>query len=257
VRTVVVVGIGEMGGVFARALLRTGAAVVPVLRGDDPQHLAAEIDRPALVLVTVAEDDLDVTLGSLPASWLGSIGLIQNELLPHVWERQGIVDPTVAAVWFEKKPGQDVRVIIPTPVAGPAAPMVVEGLRAIGIPADEVQPPALVDALVVKNLYILVANIAGLAVGGTVGALVSDHAELTAAVTGDVLDLQEHLLGRPLDRDRLVAQMAAAMSADPEHKATGRTAWRRLQRAIVTADAARLEVPTLRSIAASTAQGGS
>jgi hypothetical protein len=43
--------------------------------------------------------------------------------------------------------------------------------------------------------------------------------------------------------------MVAAFAADPDHGATGRSAPRRLQRAIAAADAAGLPVPALRAIA--------
>lgn len=247
-RTVVIVGIGEMGGVFARALLCTGATVVPVLRRVDPHTIAAEVAEPDLVLVAVGEDDLDQALTSLPTVWRDRAGLIQNELLPHAWQRHGIANPTVAAVWFEKKPGHDVKIVRSTPVAGAAARLVVDGLQSIGIPATEIPASELTDELVVKNLYILTSNIAGLEVGGTTGALWNDHNDLTAAVASEVLDLQEQLVGHLLDRGRLLAAMAEAFAADPDHTSTGRSAPRRLERAIRIADEAGLAVPTLRSI---------
>jgi hypothetical protein len=248
-RSAVVIGIGEMGGVFSRALLRHGVVVVPVLRSSQPDAVAGEIAEPELALITVAEDDLDATLASLPAPWRARAGLIQNELLPRDWEKHDIDNPTVAVVWFEKKPGREVAVIMPTPVAGPAAGLLVAALDSIGIPATEITASRLVDSLVVKNLYILTANIAGMRVGGSVGALWRDHRDLATAVAGDVLDIQQHLVPGPLDREWLLSEMVAAFAADPDHGATGRSAPRRLQRAIAAADAAGLPVPALRAIA--------
>jgi len=48
----VIIGVGEMGGVFARGLLRSG------FRATDVQQLAQHIGDPELVLVAVAEGDL-------------------------------------------------------------------------------------------------------------------------------------------------------------------------------------------------------
>ena len=41
-KPVVIIGIGEIGGVFARGLLRAGYPLVPVNRNDDIQQVAVE-----------------------------------------------------------------------------------------------------------------------------------------------------------------------------------------------------------------------
>jgi hypothetical protein len=248
---VVIVGMGEMGGVFGRAFLTAGHPVYPVRRGDDMEALAASLPDPAMVLVAVAEDDLDAVLASLPEPWRGAVGLIQNELLPRSWEAHGIEAPTVAVVWFEKKPGKPVTVIVPTLVGGPAAPILLDALASIGIDVEAVDDDELVEALVAKNLYILTANIAGLRSGGTVSNVWDDR-ELADAVVDEVLTIQEHLLGSPVDRQRAVAAMVEAFHADPDHGATGRSAPRRLQRALGQAAEAGIEVPTLDAIAEET-----
>ncbi len=246
---VVVVGIGEMGSVFARAFLRAGHPVFPVLRGTDLAAAASAVPAPGLVLVAVGEDALDPVLASLPSTWRDAVMLIQNELLPRDWTRHGIVAPTVAPVWFEKKPGRDTKVIVPTPVAGPHAEGVVTALEGIGIAARHVPDVQIVGHLVAKNLYILTANIAGLVTGGTVGALWHEHGEISRPVADEVLAIQATLVDTPIDRDAVLAEMIDAIDADPDHGATGRSAPRRLTRALDHADAAGLAVPTLRSIA--------
>jgi prephenate dehydrogenase len=75
---VVLVGVGEMGGVFAKALLKKGHTVIPVIRSTSVEDLAGSEPEPTLVLVTVGEDDLDGVLSSLPASWKNRVALIQN-----------------------------------------------------------------------------------------------------------------------------------------------------------------------------------
>jgi ketopantoate reductase len=238
-----------MGGVFARAFLRAGHPVTPVLRTTDAAAVADLVPEPELALVTVAEGDLERVLETLPRPWRGRIGLLQNELLPSVWEAHGVENPTVASVWFEKKPGRDVKVIVPTPVAGPAAGTVVNALATIDIPARVVQPGReLLDELVAKNLYILTANIAGLRTGGTVGELWTDHHDFAAQVADEVLDIQEALVGGPVDRAAAVEGMVRAFDGDPDHGTTGRSAPARLRRAVAQADAAGLEVPTLREL---------
>jgi hypothetical protein len=250
---VALVGVGEMGGVFAKALLKLGHPVHPVLRSTGQAGVAAEVPDPALALVTVGENDLAPVLADLPEPWRRRAGLIQNELLPRDWLAAGVVDPTVAVVWFEKKPGRDVKVIIPTPIGGPAAALLVDALATVAIPAVRVDGAGLEWELVRKNLYILTANIAGLVSGGTVMDLWDNHRDLAERVAAEVLDIQEWLVGSPLDRTALVAAMVEAFAADPDHGATGRSAPSRLERALEHAAAASIEVPTLRSIQHDTA----
>ena len=249
--TAVLVGVGEMGGVFARALLRSGHVVVPVNRGSDVAAVAAGWPDPDLALIAVGELDLPGVLANLPTNWNHRACLLQNELVPAVWEGSGIVDPTVVVAWFEKKPGQDVSVIVPSPIGGPNTSRLIDALATVGIPAFEVaEADGLAAELVAKNLYILTCNIAGLMVGETVDDVWNGNRELAEAVASDVLDIQEHLFEHPVDRIDAVAKMRAAIEADPNHKATGRSAEDRLARAIRTADSAGLEVPMLRSVAA-------
>ncbi len=246
---VVLVGVGEMGGVFAKALLRAGHTVVPVTRERSIPDTAELVHDPELVLVTVGEDDLDSVLHEMPAAWRSSVGLIQNELLPRDWNRHAISDPTIAVVWFEKKPGIDTKAIIPTPVAGPGAPLLVTALEAIGVAATITSSEQIVDELVAKNLYILVANIAGLETGGTVAELWDGHRDLATAVGDEVLAIQDYLVGSPVDHEAAYHKMIEAFEGDPDHGTTGRSAPKRLARALAHAADADIDVPTLERIA--------
>lgn len=246
---VVVVGMGEMGGVFARGFLGAGHPVYPVLRGTAMADLAQSLPEPALVMITVGEDDLAAVLAELPGLWSGNVALIQNELLPRDWE--GLVDnPTVASVWFEKRKGTPVKVVIPTAVAGPGADLVATALGSIDIPVELIPESELVDALVAKNCYILTANIGGLPSGGTVSDVWEGNRAIAESVVSEVLDIQEYLVGSPIDRERAVAAMVAAFEGDPDHGATGRSAPQRLERARRHAADAGIATPTLDAIAA-------
>ncbi|HQU14625.1 MAG: hypothetical protein B7Z66_04680 [Chromatiales bacterium 21-64-14] len=245
----VVIGIGEMGGVFARGLLRTGHPVVPVLSDSDTDALAAQVPTPAVVLVAVGETQLAPVLNSIPLQWRQRLALLQNELLPRDWEGHGIDTPTVIAVWFEKKTGQDVSVIQSSPVHGPAAELTRDALGTLGIPAHVLHDAHdLCFELVRKNLYILTSNIAGLEAGGDVGTLWDNYQELAAEVAAEVLAIQEWRVGWPLPRQALLAGMVEAFHADPRHRCTGRSAPLRLARALAHADQAGLAVPRLRSL---------
>jgi hypothetical protein len=245
----VVIGLGQMGGVFAHGLLRIGRTVHPITRSVSAEQSAREIDAPEIVLVAVAEADLDAVLATLPARFADRAALLQNELLPGDWQRHGLVDPTIAIVWFEKKKDTAVRIVLPTRIAGPRAALLVSALSSLGIPAHELERSALLFELVRKNLYILTSNIAGLEVGGTVSALWRDHRELASAVASDVLALQAWRAGEALPNEALVTAMVEAFDADPDHACTGRSAPARLARALEHARQGGLAVPALERIA--------
>lgn len=248
---IVVIGIGEMGSVFARGFLRTGHPVYPVTRTTDIQSLAQQLPAPELVLVAVAENTLHDVLETLPPAWHGRAALLQNELLPGDWEQFGFSSPTVISVWFEKKQGQDVKVLIPSPVHGAQAGLLADALGSLDIPARVLETSAeLLFELVVKNVYIVTTNCAGLETGGTVSELWSGHRELAEGVAREVVGIQQALTGTTLDADELIRAMLVAFDGDPGHRCMGRSAPARLARAIAQADRFGLAVPRLREIAA-------
>lgn len=246
----VVIGLGQLGRVFAGGLLRAGRTVVPVNRGDDMAAVVQRHPAPELVLIAVAEADLHPLLAALPDAWKPRAALIQNELLPRDWEAHGYVDPTVISVWFEKKKGTDAKPLIASPVAGPGAALLCQALTAIDLPCREVAPGnELLFELVRKNVYILTTNIAGLKTGGTVSQLWAQHEAFARQVADEVMDIQDALTGVVHDRNALIAGMLEAFDGDPDHGCTGRSAPARLARALQHADAFGLGVPTLRSLA--------
>ena len=246
---VVVIGIGEMGGVFTRGFLRTDHPVYPVSRQTDINYVAKAIPNPLLVLVAVGENDLHPVLKTIPVAWRDKIGLLQNELLPRDWLEHKLEKPTVIAVWFEKKKGQDFKVLVPSPVFGPSAPLIESALESLDIPCWELTDKAELDfELVRKNVYILTTNICGLVVGGTVDELWNKHQELARQVADEIMDIQAWLVGHHLERERLIDGMVEAIQGDLEHKCMGRSAPARLARAIAYADEAGLKVPKLREI---------
>ncbi|MCG6976119.1 MAG: hypothetical protein LJE56_06850 [Acidiferrobacterales bacterium] len=252
-KPVVLIGLGEVGGVFARGLLRNGHPVFPVTRDMDLAQMAQEISEPEAVIVAVAENDLHPALEAVPAVWRDRLVLLQNELLPRDWQQHQLDNPTVISVWFEKKPGQDFKVLIPSPVYGPHAQLIADALAAIKIPARVLDSAeALELELVIKNVYILTTNIAGLECGGTVSALWKKHERIARAVASDVIEIQTFLVGHALDAKKLIEGMLDAFDGDPDHKCMGRSAPARLERALHQADEAGLAVAKLREIHAQT-----
>ena len=124
-------------------------------------EVATQVPDPELVLVAVGEAALQDVLKTIPAKWSDRLVLLQNELLPRDWA--DYADATVISVWFEKKKGQDSKVILPSTAFGKKAALLKDAMAGIDIPVRELNSAEeLLFELVVKNLYILSSNIAGL-----------------------------------------------------------------------------------------------
>jgi len=246
---IIVIGLGELGSVFARGFLKTGHPVFPVTRNMDTESVAQSHPNPEAVLVAVGEADIADVLANCPDVWKDKLILLQNELLPRDWQTANVINPTVISVWFEKKKGMDSKVVLPSPIYGTHSRLLFNALASLDIPSYIVDnEQELAYELVRKNLYILTTNIAGLEVGGNVASLMNEHAEVMNAVASDVLDIQDWLTNASNDRQRLMDGLIEAINGDLDHGCMGRSAPARLTRAIGFADTAALEVNTLRSI---------
>ena len=152
---VAIVGIGELGGVFARAFLHAGHPVYPVTRDIPLNETLDRIPTPALTLIAVGEKDLPGVLREMAPGQRTSVGLLQNELLPDTWQSNGVTDPTVISVWFEKKKGMDVKVLRPSPIFGPRADLMANALEGIWVPCRRLDSAdELLKELVIKNVFV-------------------------------------------------------------------------------------------------------
>ncbi len=251
-KPIIVLGIGELGSVFARAFLKNNYPVYPITRTTDIDELRTSID-PEFILVCTAEGDLQSALKSIPKQWKDRVAMMQNELLPRDWEMHEFIQPTIISVWFEKKKGIDSKVLISSPAYGPKAKILVESLALIDIPAHCVASDReMLFELVLKNLYILTTNIAGLAIeaGATVNDLHNNHLELMREVSSDVLNLQSALTGKTFAKDTLEKGLIHAFEGDLNHTCMGRSAPARLERALKLAKSFKLDAPSLEKIKA-------
>ena len=246
---VIVIGLGEMGSVFARAILKLGHPVYPASRNTDLVKLSKEIPAPAMVLVSVGENDLQACLDKLPSAWNHCIALLQNELLPRDWESRNFKEPTIISVWFEKKKGQDSKVLIPSPCFGANASLLVDALATLDIAACEVaSAEKMEEELLIKNVYILTTNISGLITKGNVADLWENYHDLAVEVANEVMDIQATLVGHDLERDNLIKGFKKGIDGDLQHMCMGRSAPGRLQRAVSIADNNGLDIKKLREI---------
>ncbi len=248
-KPVVIIGLGQIGSVFAKGFLSAGYPVYPVTRQINIEEAAKTYPEPEFVLLAVPENKLHEILRTIPATWRDKLGLLQNELLPKDWQDEGIINPTAMAVWFEKKRGRGVKVFQSTPVYGPHAHLVKDALSAVNIPCNILpNHDELVFELVKKILYVLTINIAGLSVGGTVGNLWLINQDLVHGIANDVLDIQQHLTDTIFDCDELISAMTEVFEHVPEHNCKGRVAFERLKRTLAHAKKADIKADTLRRI---------
>jgi hypothetical protein len=140
-------------------------------------------------------------------------------------------------------------VLLPSRIYGPNAGLIVDALESLEIPGKILSSEEeLLFGLILKNIFVLTINIAGLKTGGTVRSLWAEHNELARQIADEVIDLQELLTGATFPRDHLINGLAEAINSDPEHKCKGRSAPERLARVIKIADEAGLQIPKTRAI---------
>ena len=248
---IVIIGIGELAGVLARAFLRNGYPVCPITRGMDIEKEAKNLPDPQMVVVGVAEKDYPVVKQTMPMQWKNNLVLIQNELLPTDWEKYKVRNPTIMSVWFEKKKGIDYNPLLPSPIYGPMAEIISGSLEQLEIPCKVLgSDDDLLSELVLKNVFVFTINIAGLvlAEGTTTSILWEKDRQFALDVADEIIDLQESITGKKFSRDKLKEGLVAGLKGDPHHKCKGRSAHGRLIRTIEAADAADLKLKTIRGV---------
>jgi len=247
---IIIIGMGEIGSVLARGLLRAGHPVYPVTRSmalSDAHRINPE---PMAVILAVGEAQLHACLHEMPIPWRDKLVLLQNELLPRDWQEHELQLPSVMSVWFEKKKGTDSKALLSSPVFGNHAGLICSAMQTLELPAHEVLTmDAMTWELVRKNVYILTTNIAGLAVGGTVDELWQKNETLARDIAQEVIQLQEALTGLTFEREDLIQGMLAGFHGDPAHKCMGRTAPARLERALGILQNHGISAPTMQKIA--------
>ncbi|MCK4841090.1 MAG: hypothetical protein KAT04_04320 [Methylococcales bacterium] len=246
---IVIIGIGELAGVFSAGFLRCGYPVYPITRGMDLNTECLKIPTPELVLITVQENELYSVLKQLPKPWQQKVALVQNELLPRDWQQHQLKNPTVTVVWFEKKKGFEVTSILYSPCYGPSAQLMSNALQAMDIPAPILDnEEQLLYELLRKALYILTVNISGLVNNCTVGDLWLNHSALATDIAIEIIRIQESLTGQTLAQEQLISGMVEGIEDCPDRYCLGRNAPARLNRALAYAKKANIATPKLDSI---------
>jgi prephenate dehydrogenase len=68
-KPIVIIGMGEIGGVVSRAFLKAGYPVFPITRGMDISIAVKDIHEPEAVIVAVGEKDFHSVVEQMPSSW--------------------------------------------------------------------------------------------------------------------------------------------------------------------------------------------
>ncbi len=252
-RNVAIIGLGQLGSLFAQAFLRCGFSVTPVLR---EQTVGQTITgSPELIVCAVGEDDVASVLEQVPDTLLDRVVLLQNELRPAVWfERyafQHVKGPTLCIIWFEKKGDRPAHVVLPSVLFGPRTDLMKQAFGRLDLPARVAQNEIeLQHELALKNLYILGLNFTGLAGRQRAGELLREPSELDVLVP-ELLALEQTGLTRlgisvTLDGGALRADLNRAIAADPEHGCAGRSAPARLARTLGIAEGWGVDLPWCR-----------
>ncbi|NOR80057.1 MAG: hypothetical protein GQ529_04365 [Methyloprofundus sp.] len=246
---IVIIGMGELGGVFARGFLRCGHPVYPITRQMNLIEESNKIPAPTLVLISVQENGLHSVLEQIPKHWQNKLGLIQNELLPKDWLTHNIEDPTVAVVWFEKKKSMELTSILYTPCYGPNASLISNALLSLGESAPILKNEEdLLYELLRKTVYILTVNTAGLVQNCSVGELWHKHQALAREIATEIILIQESLTGKQLPIEKLINGMAEGIKDCPHRYCLGRSAPARLKRWLTYAAQFNIATPKLLEI---------
>ena len=149
-RTAFVVGMGEVGGHLARALLRDGWTVHEVSRSSGWEG-AIDAADPAPRIVAVREEDLAGVLDRFPGSMRDRLVLVQNGFLEAV---HGDLGPVTRGLIYFTSRGEFFRELCPSPFHGPHADTIAAGLAAGGLRAETVDDPsAFAVAMIVKGIW--------------------------------------------------------------------------------------------------------
>lgn len=229
-RNLVVIGIGELGKLFAAAALRAGIRVTPITRDMNIEHTLNTVQAGTPILIAVGELALSTVLDGLPRNHRSSLILLQNELFPSAWS--GLEQPTIMVPWVLQKRGLPTQVAAPSPYYGEHSALVRELFANVPISGHELRSDSeLMQALVDKYTFILTINTLGVLVDRTLGLWLQEDSPLIADVCAEATTLGEALCGARVDQAQCRALTEQAMLALSAVPARGRTALERVKRA--------------------------
>ncbi len=154
-----VIGVGQIGGVFAQGALRLGARVQAFTR-QRPLTSQDQLEPDELIVVSTPEGEHERVFAAIPESLYSHVCLVQNELLLIGAEQ--LTSANWGMIWFSKKAGTGIDVCGTNAFVGPQAEAFAEVLRASNLEAETVRAAERGRIAAEKYAFILALNALGL-----------------------------------------------------------------------------------------------
>lgn len=247
-----IIGVGQLGQLYAAGALRLGMRVTPLLRGQDRAAFYEALPPGTPLLLSLPEDALASEVQAVPSTRRDDVILVQNELFPHQWRALGLPHPTVATVWLSRKKHRPIEVARTSLAHGPFAQLFVDIHEALELPARvAVDDDELLQDIVAKYAFILTINALGLVENLTLGEWLARDPEGVRVLIAEAVRLGAWHAGQEMAAESISPAVLEAMQALAGYPARGRTARERLLRAARDLAHARVEAPRLLAIATS------
>lgn len=251
-RSVVVVGLGELGSWFAHGLLRAGHTVIPVTRHMSLGDEQGRWDPGTPILVAVPEAQLPGVLTQVEPLRRADVMLLQNATFRGDALLQGWPEVSWAMIWTLRKKGLPQIIGQPSVLWGTHADLLLRAQQQVGMPALIAESSLDLDRwLATKFAFILTISAMSLAGATSLGDAMERH--------GDAIDgwIMEGLALASVRIDDLLPVEAAkrrildGLANMREMPTGGRAAAGRIIAALQIAATRGVDAPALRSLCSS------
>ena len=247
-RAAAVIGLGNLGRLYAGGWLRAGYAVHPIGRRTDARAVLNGLPERTPLLCAVGEASLANAVEAVPPARRGDLIFVQNELFPEDLQRLGTPDATIAVVWTLVKAGFPLILGRRLAVTGPQEEAFAEACAALEHPVLAGAPIGWECAT--KYAFIVAMNALGLLRADTLGAWLADDPERVEALIADACRVALARIGAPeTDLARAVAEVAEGVEGFRALPCRGRSSAARVARALNTAETLGIHIPALRDAA--------
>lgn len=247
-QTLLLLGVGQLGRLYAGGALRSGACVVPILRDTDVAPVLCAYPEGTPVLCAVGESDLDDAVARFPIDRRADLVFVQNELLPDDLERLGARGATLAVVWTLQKPGMPTLVARATGVGGRHAAAVLAWHRALELPCTLYPPELLAIEAAAKYAFIVAINALGVLAPHTVGEWRRRDPARVDALVREATAIAVARIDAPTAFDETLSRVWDGATGFEALPTRGRSSAARVVRALGHAARLSLSTPTLTEV---------
>lgn len=248
-RLAVVIGVGNLGRLYAGGLLRAGYSLAPIRRETDPAPVLLAHPPGTPLLCAVGEADLAAVIDAVPVDRRCDLLCLQNELFPADLDALGAPDAGLAVAWTLAKPGFPVIVGRRAAASGAAAPAFARACEALGHPCVLSDDPGWEAAT--KYAFIVAVNALGLCESTTLERWVTADRQQVEVVVRESCALALARIGESDRIDDALSEVWEGIHGFGPLPCRGRSSRSRVARALERARELGTPTPHLRSIAAS------